>query len=120
MDIQTNKTFISVLTFLICYGVTAGQLTKVNFNPQFLGKKLEGHVIKSMPVNGLFMCLYECMVTAKCMSVNFYPPHVTCELNSENYETSSESLVPYSGRVLYTEINIWPKVKYSFLKHASY
>ena len=71
---------------------------------------MNGHLVKEMQVNGLTMCVYECLVTPKCLSLNFYPDSALCELNSEDSVTSSSSLVAYDGHVTYTDIAVWPTV----------
>ena len=72
---------------------------------------MNGHLVKVMQVNGLTRCVYECLVTPKCLSLNFYPDLALCELNSEDSVTSSSSLVDYDGHVTYTDIAVWPTVK---------
>ena len=95
---------------------------KIPFNRDHFGKKMNGHLVKAipvLPVNGLTMCVYECLVTPKCFSLNYYPDSALCELNSEDSVTSSGSFVDYEGHVTYTDIAAWPTViSYNSLYNA--
>lgn len=103
-----------LLLFLLCFPMffekTVAQTTKVVFNRNHFGKKMLGHLVNALSVNSLTRCVYECLVTAKCLSLNYYQDKTLCELNSEDSMTAPDSLLEYEGNVKYTDISAWPTV----------
>ena len=112
------------LCFAICclstsFSICTAVVTKISLNSNNIGKKMEGHGIKLMAVNGLAVCLHECMITSNCLSLNYYPGDNMCELNSEDSMTSPLSMVPHDGFVQYFDISDWPTVIFLLYRFPS-
>ena len=80
----------------------------------FIGEKhiaLFGHVIQIMTTPHQELCLYKCLETSQCMSVNKYENEsgvFYCELNKSGKEASPNDLKPRPGFVyLQTVVSLW-------------
>ena len=71
----------------------------------FVGDKnfaLFGHVIKNITTYGQKPCLFECMDTSQCISINKHENkagQVTCELSKSSKEASPDYFKPRPGFV---------------------
>lgn len=72
---------------------------------------MKGHVFEAKILKTFSGCLYECMVTTDCLSLNYNFDSQLCELNAANSTTAPMNLVAATGKVRYTDIDLWPKVR---------
>lgn len=89
-----------------------------NLHPGFSrlehGHRLDGSVINSFPEFSFLDCVTECLVTPRCVSVNYFKGANFCELNYEKKETANIKF-PESPGWDYSEKNHWPKVNILFV-----
>lgn len=71
------------------------------------GQQLDGSVINSFPEFSLIDCVTECLVTPRCVSVNYCTGAKFCEIN---YQRKSETKYVMSAGWVYSEKDHWPKV----------
>ncbi|XP_052695027.1 versican core protein-like [Crassostrea angulata] len=83
-----------------------------NLHPGFSrlehGHRLDGSVINSFPEFSFLDCVTECLVTPRCVSVNYCKGANFCELNYEKKETANIKF-PESPGWVYSEKDHWPK-----------
>lgn len=72
------------------------------------GQRLDGSVINSFPEFSLIDCVTECLVTPRCVSVNYCTGAKFCEIN---YQRKSETKYVMSAGWVYSEKDHWPTVR---------
>lgn len=73
------------------------------------GYRLDGRIINSFTEFSFLDCVMECLVTARCVSVNYYKVANFCEMNYMNKISAEDQFATVAGCV-YSEKNHWPKV----------
>ena len=100
-----------------------GIAEQVLLNREHFNKKMVGQTIFSLSGLSLSACIYGCMVWVDCQSFNFDRNTNICDFNNADSSTALESLkLATSGRVLYSDISVWPQVwlyvyNYRWLTH---
>ena len=96
--------FLIILTCSIIHG------SQVHFNPSHYNKVRVGQVLEAKKVPTFSVCVYECMVTTDCQSLNYFMDERLCVFHSENSSSAPQRLFEATGRSRYSDISIWPKV----------
>lgn len=73
------------------------------------GHRLDGSMINSFTEFSFLDCVMECLVTARCVSVNYYKGANFCEMNYKNKNSAEDQFATVAGWV-YSEKNHWAKV----------
>lgn len=94
-----------------------------NLHPGFSrlehGHRLDGSVINSFPEFSFLDCVTECLVTPRCVSVNYFKGANFCELNYEKKETANIKF-PESPGWVYSKKDHWPKVNILFVQFLGF
>lgn len=105
------ESLIILFIVLVNHYVNSSKVQQIPLNRNHLNKKMDGHRLFSKSVPNLSYCVYDCMVTTRCQSFNFYRDSNVCEFNYATSTTAPESIVPsLRERILFSDISVWPKV----------
>ena len=80
---------------------------------------MKGNVIEEKRVSGLFKCVFDCLVTADCLSFNFETNSNWCQMNSADSMMGSEWLTATSDQMFHSDIRDWPAVSKFRSRHCS-
>lgn len=75
------------------------------------GHRLDRCMINSFPEFSFLDCVTECLVTARCVSVNYFKEANFCEINYKDNDTSGNPFANVAGWV-YSERIHWSKVNF--------
>lgn len=78
------------------------------FSQLLYGQRLDGSMINSFQEFSLIDCVTECLVTPRCVSVNYCTGAKFCEIN---YQRKSETKYVMSAGWVYSEKEHWPTVR---------
>lgn len=73
------------------------------------GHRLDGSVVNSFPEFSFIDCVIECLVTPRCISVNYCTGAKFCEINYGDKVTPGTKSSNVSGWI-YSDMTQWPKV----------
>lgn len=73
------------------------------------GHRLDGSMVNSFPEFSFIDCVIECLVTPRCISVNYCTGAKFCEINYGDKVTPGTKSSNISGWI-YSDMTQWPKV----------
>lgn len=95
--------FLFLIT-LQCFGSLHPGFSQLQY-----GHRLDGSIINSFPEISFLDCVTECLVTPRCVSVNYCNGAMFCEINYGDIMTPFTKISDISGWI-YSEMTQWPKV----------